>query len=216
MGRAKIPTARPRKCLKPGLVLREIKSKYENSCYVAMKDNKQKGCEHLKAMQKAALLKPILHDPRWILTLGNNSFPKVYAWVDRFDRATRVAEDSAPKLATLKGAEAVKEIAQAEFPESDGNIDAEDPMKLKKGQYVESSPVNSGFRHRDSGQLVNLIQQEVVLKTQAKIGHRDIHVHHPRTNFRIQAVGGDVIRGPLGGEPTEIRWMLTHGYRHHL
>ncbi|KAL8631956.1 hypothetical protein Q9189_002332 [Teloschistes chrysophthalmus] len=121
---------------------------------------------------------------------GKERFPKIYAWLDRFDKAVKDSKQSAPKVTTLKGAEAIQYITQAEFAEPEGSVDAEDPLALEKGQYVESWPIDSGFRHRDSGQLVALTRQEVVLKTQAKIGHRDIHVHHPRTNFRIQPVGG--------------------------
>ncbi|KAL8956306.1 MAG: hypothetical protein Q9183_006341 [Haloplaca sp. 2 TL-2023] len=121
---------------------------------------------------------------------GKENFPKVYAWIARFDAAIKSAKASAPKPTTLKGAEAVKQITQAEFAEPEGEVEAHDPLGLRKGQYVESWPIDSGFRHRDSGQLVALTQREVVLKTQAKIGHKDVHVHHPRTNFRIQAVSG--------------------------
>ncbi|KAI4258780.1 MAG: hypothetical protein LQ352_001089 [Teloschistes flavicans] len=121
---------------------------------------------------------------------GKVQFPKIYAWLDRFDKAVKDSKKFAPKVTTLKGAEAIQYITQAEFAEPEGNVDAEDPLGLEKGQYVESWPIDSGFRHRDSGQLVALTRQEVVLKTQAKIGHRDIHIHHPRTNFRIQAAGG--------------------------
>ncbi|KAL8987840.1 MAG: hypothetical protein Q9177_003003 [Variospora cf. flavescens] len=122
-------------------------------------------------------------------TFGRDNFPKVYAYIDRFSKAVKEAEQSAPKCTTLKGAEAVKHISQAEFAESDGTVDEKDPLGLKKGQDVESWPIDSGFNHRDRGQLFALTQQEVVLTTQAKVGHRDVHIHHPRTNFRIRAIG---------------------------
>ncbi|KAL8693766.1 MAG: hypothetical protein Q9218_001462 [Villophora microphyllina] len=122
--------------------------------------------------------------------LGKEKFPKVYAWIDRFNKAIKDAKTSAPKVTALKGAEAIQHITQSEFAEPEGTVDAEDPLGLEKGQYVESWPIDSGFSHRDSGQLVTLTRQEVVLKTQAKIGHKDIHIHHPRTNFRIRTVGG--------------------------
>lgn len=119
---------------------------------------------------------------------GKEHFPKVYAWIDRFSKALKDAQKSAPKPTTLKGAEAVKYITGAEFAELDGIVDDDDPLGLNKGQDVESWPTDSGFNHRDRGQLFALTRQEVVLTTQAKVGHKDVHVHHPRTNFRIQAV----------------------------
>ncbi|KAL8857678.1 MAG: hypothetical protein Q9178_005843 [Gyalolechia marmorata] len=121
---------------------------------------------------------------------GNDNFPKVYAWIDRFSAALKAARKSAPKVTTLKGAEAIQYITQAEFAEPDGEVDSRDPLALKKGQDVESWPIDSGFNHRDRGQLIALTRQEIVLKTQAKVGHRDVHIHHPRTNFRIRAVSG--------------------------
>ncbi|KAL9596132.1 MAG: hypothetical protein Q9219_005993 [cf. Caloplaca sp. 3 TL-2023] len=119
---------------------------------------------------------------------GKDTFPKVYSWMDRFDNALKVAKDSAPKVTALKGAEAVRHVTQAEFAESDGIVDDTDPLGLKRGQDLESWPIDTGSNYRDRGQLVALTRQEIVLKTQAKIGHRDVHVHHPRTNFRIRAV----------------------------
>ncbi|KAL8843336.1 MAG: hypothetical protein Q9170_000194 [Blastenia crenularia] len=121
---------------------------------------------------------------------GPESFPKVYAWIERFSKAVKAARESTPKPTTLKGAEAVKHISQADFAEPDGDVDSKDPLGLRKGQEVESWPIDSGYNHRDRGQLVALTRQEVVLKTQSKIGHRDVHIHHPRTNFRIKAVDG--------------------------
>ncbi|KAL8674184.1 MAG: hypothetical protein Q9168_001435 [Polycauliona sp. 1 TL-2023] len=121
---------------------------------------------------------------------GKENFPKVYSWMDRFNAALKTAKGSAPKVITLKGPEAIQHVTQAEFAEPDGEVDARDPLGLRKGQDVESWPIDSGFSHRDRGQLVALTPQEVVLKTQAKIGHKDVHIHHPRTNFRIMAVDG--------------------------
>ncbi len=119
---------------------------------------------------------------------GKENFPKIYAWIDRFSSTLKAARNSAPKVVTLKGPEAIQYITQAEFTEPSGEVDAQDPLGLKKGQDVESWPIDSGFNHRDRGQLVALTRQKVVLKAQAKIGHKDVHIHHPRTNFRIRAV----------------------------
>lgn len=95
---------------------------------------------------------------------GRDNFPKVYAWIDRFSSALKAARNSAPKVVTLKGPEAIQHITQAEFAEPGGEVDAQEPLGLKKGQDVESWPIDSGFNHRDRGQLVALTRQEVVLK----------------------------------------------------
>ena len=70
--------------------------------------------------------------------ISKEKFPKVYAWVDRFSKAVSTAKASAPKPATLTGSEAVRHVIQAEFEETEGEVDGSDPLGLKKGQDVES------------------------------------------------------------------------------
>lgn len=122
--------------------------------------------------------------------ISNEKFPKVYAWIDRFSKAVSSAKSSAPKPTTLKGAEAVKYVTQAKFSEPEGEIDASDPLGLTKGQDVESWPIDSGFSHRDRGNLVSLTSKEVVLVSQSKVGGKGVRIHHPRWNFRVRAVSG--------------------------
>ena len=133
----------------------------------------------------------------WVLDLkslpptlvSKEIYPKVYAWIDRFKDALAKAKSSAPKPTTLKGAEAVKHITQADFAEPEGQIDSNDPLGLKKGQDVESWPIDSGFMHHDRGRLVSINSQEVVLTAQSKVGDKEVRIHHPRWNFRTRAVG---------------------------
>ena len=122
--------------------------------------------------------------------ISSNKFPKVYAWIDRFSKAVSTAKSSAPKPTTLKGAEAVKFVTQAEFCEPEGDVDASDPLGLEKGQDVESWPIDSGFNHHDRGNLVSLTSKEVVLTSQSKVGGKEVRIHHPRWNFRTRAVSG--------------------------
>ena len=122
--------------------------------------------------------------------VSKEKFPKVYAWIDRFSKAISIAKSSAPKPTTLKGAEAVKHIIEAEFSEKEGDIEASDPLGLKKGQDVESWPIDSGFNHHDRGKLVSLTSKEVVLASQSEVGGKDVRIHHPRWNFRTRAVNG--------------------------
>ena len=123
--------------------------------------------------------------------VSREKYPKVYAWIDRFEKAIKTAQASAPKPITLKGADAVSHVAQAEFSEPEGEVDGNDPLGLKKGQDVESWPVDSGFKHHDRGRLVSLTTIEVVLAAQSKIGGKEIRIHHPRWNFRTRAVSGE-------------------------
>ncbi len=123
--------------------------------------------------------------------VSSDKFPKVYAWIDRFNEALAAAKGKAPKPTTLKGAEAVKFVTQADFAEPEGPVDENDPLGLKKGQDVESWPVDTGFKHHDRGKLVSLTSKEVVLASQSKVSGKEVRIHHPRWNFRTRAVSGE-------------------------
>lgn len=118
-------------------------------------------------------------------------FPKVFAWISRFNAAIEEAKKAAPKPTTFKGADAIKHITQADFYESEGEVDSSDPLGLKKGQDIESWPIDTGFRHHDRGKLVSLTSKEVVFAVQSKVGGKEVRIHHPRWNFRTRAVGGE-------------------------
>ena len=121
---------------------------------------------------------------------SKKQYPNLYAWNDRFDKELAAAKSRIQKPTTMEGADAIKHITQADFCEPEGKVDETDPLGLPKGQDVEVWPIDSGFKHRDRGSLVALTEQEVVLSTQSKIGNKEIRIHYPRTNFRIQAVSG--------------------------
>ena len=120
---------------------------------------------------------------RWLIALkgalppssfSEESFPNVYAWIDRFSKAVSTAKSAAPKPTTPpKGAEGVKYIVSAEYHEPEGGVEASDPLGLEKGQDVESWPTNSGSRHHDRGKLASLTSEEVVLASQSKIGGKE-------------------------------------------
>ncbi|SLM34818.1 Thioredoxin-like fold [Lasallia pustulata] len=69
--------------------------------------------------------------------ISAKQYPKVFAWIDRFQTAVSAARSSAPKPTTLKGADAVAQITQAEFSDPEGQVDENDPLSLKKDQDVE-------------------------------------------------------------------------------
>ncbi|KIX10002.1 uncharacterized protein Z518_01083 [Rhinocladiella mackenziei CBS 650.93] len=131
---------------------------------------------------KGALPRELISDKR---------YPKVFAWIARFNEALKVAKAQAPKPASLKGDAALQRILNASFAQPDVGIDQADPLGLQQGTEVEVFPTDSGVRHHDQGQLIGLSEDEVVLGMQTK--GREIRVHYPRTGFRIKAVtaGGD-------------------------
>lgn len=119
---------------------------------------------------------------------GREQYPRTHAWIERFSAAIAKAKNSVPKATTLKGDEAVQRIARAGFAEAEGDVDEKDPLRLKKGQEVEVWPTDTGFRHRDRGQLVSLTKDEVVVAAKTKVGETEVRIHAPRAGFRIQAV----------------------------
>jgi hypothetical protein len=113
-------------------------------------------------------------------------FPKVFAWIDRFDASTKAAAKTRPK--SLKGPEAMKQISSSDFAEAEGKVDGNDPTGLKKGQEVEVWPIDSGFSHKDKGKLVALSTDEIVIESKMQDG-QTVRVHTPRHGFRLRAVG---------------------------
>ncbi|KAI9759338.1 MAG: hypothetical protein M4579_002396 [Chaenotheca gracillima] len=118
-------------------------------------------------------------------------FPKVFAYVARFNAALSSAKSSAGKPPSIKGGEALRRIVAAENTTTDMGIDENDPFELKLGQNIEVWPIDSGFSHHDQGRLVGLSRNEVVFETQTKIGEKTVKVHAPRHNFRIKKVTGE-------------------------
>lgn len=98
------------------------------------------------------------------------------------------------KPVTLDGAEAVKHIIQADYAEPEGQVDDNDPVGLKRGQYVESWPTDSGSEHHDRGRLVALSPKEVVMASPNNVDDQEIRIHHPRSNFRVQAISVRTIK----------------------
>lgn len=115
----------------------------------------------------------------------------MYAWIKRFDDALKAAKASAPEPATLKGADAIKQITGAGFTEPEVSVDTDDPLGLKPGENVELSPSDTGVNHRDQGGLVGLTAYEVVLECQTKMAEKTIRIHAPRQGFRIRRTSAE-------------------------
>lgn len=121
--------------------------------------------------------------------LSEEQFPRVFAWMERFDKAVRAA---AKKLgaAGISGKEATKTIIAAPYFEEAGRVLQTDLMVqtlgLKQGDRVVVFPSDYGMTHKDSGSLVSIDGNEVVFETKAEVaGSPTVRVHAPRLGFRI-------------------------------
>jgi hypothetical protein len=118
--------------------------------------------------------------------ISAQQFPKVFAWIDRFQATVSAAAKSNGKPKTVKGSEAARLVASAEFAEAVDGVDPNDPSGLKEGQEVEVWPIDTGFKNKDKGQLVTLSVTEVVIETKTQDG-KVVRVHAPRHGFRVRA-----------------------------
>ncbi|PQE04697.1 glutathione S-transferase protein [Rutstroemia sp. NJR-2017a BBW] len=116
-------------------------------------------------------------------------FPKTFAWIKRFDEATRIAASKVGKPKNIVGLEATKLVSGSSFAESGEVVDAKDPTGLQQGQEVEVWPVDSGMNYKDTGKLVGLTTEEIVIESHMKDGEK-VKVHTPRHGFRIRAANG--------------------------
>lgn len=122
--------------------------------------------------------------------LGPKRFPRVWDWVERFDRAVRDAAAKLGEVPTVGGAEAAGTILGSPYFERDGGVRQDEgivqALRLKKEDGVIVFPTDSGMTHKDSGSLVGLDENEVVFETKAEAeGSPAVRVHAPRHGFRI-------------------------------
>lgn len=125
--------------------------------------------------------------------ISASQFPKVFAWIARFKAVVKAA---AAKPKTLTGAEAVQQISQSEYAESECSVDASDPLLLQLGDEVEVWPIDSGFNSKDRGILVGLNGVEIVMESKTS-GGKVVRIHCPRHGFRVRRTGKAGVRGSL-------------------
>jgi glutathione S-transferase len=115
-------------------------------------------------------------------------YPRVFAWIARFQKAISAAKAATGKPQTLSGEEAATIIAQAPFNEGLEQFDEKDSVAeaegLKKGATVMLWPTDSGSSHRDVGTILSLNGHEVVIETKGKNGA--VRLHAPRHGFRLR------------------------------
>lgn len=120
--------------------------------------------------------------------IGRGKFPKVFAWLDRFTEAVKKV---ATKHDVIKGAEAAKLILGSEYAETNGVVTS-DPViaagGFNQGDVVTIWPMDQAPVNKDSGKLVAMDKEEVVIEIEGKEGKK-VRVHGPRHGFKI--VKGD-------------------------
>jgi len=117
--------------------------------------------------------------------VSQTKYPRVFAWMSRFDGALQSAKDKAPKPTKVDGATAAKQIFESGFAETEGTIDAEEPQKdLRKGDHVELFPTDSGMHNKDNGRLLSLTEDEIVIGLE-----NGLRLHTPRAGFRVRQLG---------------------------
>lgn len=117
--------------------------------------------------------------------ISADQYPKVFAWINRFQTTISAAAKSLGKPKTIKGAEAAASIGSSEFAEQIGVVDPNDPSGLKKGQNVEVWPIDTGFGNKEKGQLLALSISEIVIEAKTQDG-KVVRVHTPRHGFRVR------------------------------
>jgi hypothetical protein len=120
--------------------------------------------------------------------ISAKQFPKVFAWMERFNKAIGEAKAKMPKPTSLKGDAATQRVLNAKFVDEQQKVDASDPLGLQQDQDVEVWPTDSGFRHRDRGSLISLSEDEIVIA--AGSSGKDVRLHFPRMGFRVAAAKG--------------------------
>jgi hypothetical protein len=136
----------------------------------------------------------------WLISMPNalsgsyispTQFPKTFAYIARFDAAVKAARSVAPKQVKVSGPQVVGLLSAAPYHDSViGEFDANDPFGFSPGDIVTVHPTDSGFTCKDTGKLVALTPDEVVLEKQTKIGDFTVRVHFPRWGFRMSRANG--------------------------
>jgi hypothetical protein len=121
--------------------------------------------------------------------ISAEQYPKVFAWINRFQTTVSTAAKALGKPKTVKGTEAAASIGSSDLAEEIGDVDPNDPSGLKKGQNVEAWPIDTGFRNKEKGHLLALSVSEIVIETKTRDG-KTVRVHAPRHGFRVRPSSG--------------------------
>lgn len=123
--------------------------------------------------------------------ISKNHFPKVFAWIERFEKTVTAAKQKLGKVPTVSGEDAARTIVQSPYFEGAvKEVEQGEPLVkalgLRRGDNVVVFPLDSGSTHKDSGVLSSLDGKEVVFETKTDLqGSPVVRVHAPRHGFRI-------------------------------
>ncbi|KAL5044874.1 hypothetical protein BDW71DRAFT_185481 [Aspergillus fruticulosus] len=120
-------------------------------------------------------------------------FPKVFAWVDRFEAAVGQAQRALRVPETLSGEQVAELLKTAGADKTADVVDQSDPLVqahgLQKGQMVQLWPADTGSRHKTVGKLLELTDKEITIETTD--GDVAVRVHAPRHGFQVAAVASE-------------------------
>ena len=127
--------------------------------------------------------------------LGPREFPRIHEWVGRFRTVCEKAEkENEGARVCGEGSQAedevVRKILSSGYAEPEElPFEVNDVLGLEKGQRVSVAPVDFGAAHADTGVLVGLSRNEVVIEVEVQGGRdKKLRLHFPRIDFRIVAV----------------------------
>ncbi|EPE05002.1 glutathione s-transferase [Ophiostoma piceae UAMH 11346] len=124
--------------------------------------------------------------------LSPEQFPRLFAWIGRFNAALKAARKSAtqPKPKRVDGAQAAEAIWASEAKDSAEGVDGNDPVAraagLQVGQQAVVWPIDTGTLHKDVGRLVRLTADEAVVEVSAPESSQSVFLHAPRHMFRVR------------------------------
>jgi hypothetical protein len=119
--------------------------------------------------------------------ISEQSYPKTFAYCQRYREAVTAAAEAEPKPEKIEITEVLKRFAKASFAEPTKQVDSKDPLKLTQGKHVSVAPTDTGFSAQDIGPLLAVSTHEVVVGSKTEDG-TEVHIHAPRWNFKVKEV----------------------------
>jgi hypothetical protein len=111
-------------------------------------------------------------------------FPHTSAYLARY--AAAVKASMMDQVPSITGQEAAEVIRQSEYFEQSHAV-VPGATSLSEGQLVKvwrTDDLSSGVKHCDSGKLIGLSSQEIVISSTAPEGH-ELHLHFLGRNFKV-------------------------------
>lgn len=121
---------------------------------------------------------------------SEETFPKVYAWIGRFQEAVTAAKKrpGSSKPIKLGGQDAANLIFGSQYSDDTPRVDEKDSVVvsqgLKAGDQVEIWPADTGKSRRDRGTLVALDGRQAVIEIESE--GQSLRVHTPRHGFHLK------------------------------